>query len=145
MAHVLKPRPAPEAPAPRGCSHTDGTGDRCECAARGAVAETYAALGDKECVGPRPRTEFVAPSCIVRQGRARRVGDRDEARLSELGLADGEDAVFKIHLWHVESERLPRPETGSGEEPDERYMGQGTQSSGRCQLGRLGHELLDLL
>ena len=51
--------------------------------------------------------------------------DRNEARLPELRLANGEDTASEIDIRDIQTEPFPWPETRGREEPDEGHMGQG--------------------
>jgi hypothetical protein len=65
-------------------------------------------LADEKSVGPTQRTQPVALFYVVCEGHTRRVLDRDEARLPELGLTDRQDTVLEIHVWLIEAECLSR-------------------------------------
>jgi len=145
MAEVLESRAASDAANPRRCPQTDRAGHPGECATDGTVLKPCTALGDEECVGATQRTEIVTPFCVVSEGRACGVFDWDEARLSELRLTNRQYSALEIHVGSVESQRLPRPQTGSCKEPDKRDMGQCPQARGRGQSSGLCHEPPDLI
>ena len=145
MAKILKPWSASDASTGRGFAQTDGARQPRERATGSTVLKARALLGDQKGMSTMPRAKLVALPGIEREGCTRGVLYGNKARLSELRLPDGQDALLKIHIGHIERQRLPGPQSGRGQQPDERHKGSRPQSGGRVQPRRRGHKLLNLL
>ena len=129
MTKILKPRPASDASAWRGFTQADGARQPRERATGSTALKARTVLGDQEGLRATLRTKLVALLRIQHKGCMRRVLDRNEAGLSELCLPDGQNVVLKIHIGHVERQRLPGPQSGSGQQPNECRIGKGSRKN----------------
>lgn len=141
MAKIVKTR----AGVVRRSPETDPTGKLPEDPMNVLDQQAATVLGDEEIRAASPIGLVVPARRIPPQHLPGRGMHRHEARLAELRVSDGEDALPQIDVIPPYPEGFADAQSGNGQKPKQAMEGPSPQSGDGRQVQRRGQQPLDLL